>query len=212
MSAAAATTANAGGAKKGKAKLMIIIAAVLVVLLLAGGAAMFLLKKKAATAEGSEDSAPAVAHKASKVDSKHPPIFVPLDAFVVNLSDKEADRYAQIGITLEVEGAEFAEQMKVYMPSIRNGILMILAHKSSHELLERTGKEKLAGQIQREVARTMGLDIEEPEDEVEAEQALASDAEAPKAAAKPKSKSKKRKPAAEANPVHQVLFSNFIIQ
>ena len=210
MSAAAATTANAGGAKKGKAKLMIIIAAVLVVLLLAGGAAMFLLKKKAATAEGSEDSAPAVAHKASKVDSKHPPIFVPLDAFVVNLSDKEADRYAQIGITLEVEGAEFAEQMKVYMPSIRNGILMILAHKSSHELLERTGKEKLAGQIQREVGRTMGMDIEEPEDE--AEQALASDAEEPKAAAKPKSKSKKRKPAAEANPVHQVLFSNFIVQ
>ena len=46
----------------------------------------------------------------------------------------------------------------------------------------------------------------------EAEQALASDAEEPKAAAKPKSKSKKRKPAAEANPVHQVLFSNFIIQ
>ena len=205
---AAATTANAGGAKKGKAKLMIIIAAALVVLILAGGAAMFLLKKKAATAEGSEDSAPATAHKTSKIDSKHPPIFVPLDAFVVNLSDKEADRYAQIGITLEVEGAEFSEQMKVYMPSIRNGILMILAHKSSQELLERTGKEKLAGQIQREVARTMGLDIEEPEPEP----ALASDSEEPKATVTPKSKAKKRKAAAEANPVHQVLFSNFIIQ
>ena len=207
---AAATTANAGGAKKGKAKLMIIIAAALVVLILAGGAAMFLLKKKAATAEGSEDSAPATAHKTSKIDSKHPPIFVPLDAFVVNLSDKEADRYAQIGITLEIEGAEFAEQMKVYMPSIRNGILMILAHKSSQELLERTGKEKLAGQIQREVARTMGLDIEEPV--AESDPALASDGEEPKETVKPKSKSKKRKPAAEVNPVHQVLFSNFIIQ
>ena len=207
---AAATTANAGVAKKGKAKLMIIIAAVLVVLLLAGGAAMFLLKKKAATAEGSEDSAPAAAHKTSKVDPKHPPTFVPLDAFVVNLSDKEADRYAQIGITLEVEGTEFAEQMKVYMPSIRNGILMILAHKSSQELLERTGKEKLAGQIQREVGRTMGLDIEEPE--AESDQATASDGEEPEAAAKPKSKAKKRKAPVEANPVHQVLFSNFIIQ
>ena len=207
---AAATTANAGGAKKGKAKLMIIIAAVLVVLLLVGGAAMFLLKKKAATAEGSEDSTPVAAHKTSKVDPKHPPIFVPLDAFVVNLSDKEADRYAQIGITLEVEGTEFAEQMKAYMPSIRNGILMILAHKSSQELLERTGKEKLAGQIQREVGRTMGLDIEEPE--AESDQATGSDGEEPKETVKPKSKAKKRKAAAEANPVHQVLFSNFIIQ
>ena len=209
---AAAPTANAGGAKKSKTKLMIIIAAALVVLLVAGGAAMFLLKKKAATAEGSEESAPATAHKTSKIDPKHPPIFVPLDAFVVNLSDKEADRYAQIGITLEVEGAEFAEQMKAYMPSIRNGILMILAHKNSHELLERAGKEKLAGQIQREVARTMGMDIEEPE--ADPDQASTSDNEAPKATAtaKPKSKAKKRKAAVEANPVHQVLFSNFIIQ
>ena len=211
---AAATTANAGGAKKGKAKLMIVIAivitAALVVLLLVGGAAIFLLKKTAVTAEELEDSAPATAHKTSKVDPRRPPVFVPLDAFVVNLSDRQADRYAQIGITLEVEGTEFAEQMKVYMPSIRNAILMILAHKSSQELLERTGKEKLASQIRREVARTMGLDVEEPA--VESAPALASDNEAPKATAKPKTKAKKRKAAVDANPVHQVLFSNFIIQ
>ena len=208
---AAATTANVGGANKGKAKLMmVIIAAALVVLLLVGGAAIFLLKNAAVTAEDSEDNTSAIAHKTSKVDPKHPPVFVPLDAFVVNLSDTQADRYAQVGITLEVEGTEFAEQMKLYMPSIRNGILMILAHKSSQELLERTGKEKLAGQIQREVARTMGLDIEEPV--AESDQALASDGEEPKEAVKPKSKTKKRKAAAEANPVHQVLFSNFIIQ
>ena len=209
---AAATTANAGGTKKSKAKLMIIIAAALAVLLLAGGAAMFLLKKKTTGAEESEEVAPPVAHKSRKVDSKHPPIFVPLDAFVVNLSDKEADRYAQIGITLEVDGAEFAEQMKVYMPSIRNGILMILAHKNSRELLERSGKETLAGQIQREVARTMGLDIEEPEPEPDPALAASGEEPEPEVKSKSKSKAKKRKAAADENPVHQVLFSNFIIQ
>ena len=208
---AAATTANVGGANKGKAKLiMVIIAAALVVLLLVGGAAIFLLKNAAVAAEEFEDGTPAIAHKTSKVDPKHPPVFVPLDAFVVNLSDRQADRYAQVGITLEVEGTEFAEQMKLYMPSIRNGILMILAHKNSHELLERTGKEKLAGQIQREVARTMGLDIQEPA--AESDQPLASNGEEPEAAAKSKSKAKKRKAAAPVNPVHKVLFSNFIIQ
>ena len=215
MSAAAAT-ADAGGAKpaKGKKKLMIMIVGLLVVLLGGGGAAMVLLKKKAPAGEdGEEAAAPAAAeHKAAKIDLKHPPTFVPLDPFVVNLADREADRYAQIGITLQVDDAHFGEEMKAFMPAIRNGILMILSHKTSKELQDRGGKEILAGQIQREAARAMGIDIEEPDPEDDAD----ADADAPKAAEaapkpKPKKKKKKKK-AAEDNPIAQVLFSNFIIQ
>ena len=46
------------------------------------------------------------------------------------------------------------------MPAIRNAILMILAHKSAAELLERTGKEALAAEIMRESVRPMGIEIE----------------------------------------------------
>ena len=50
--------------------------------------------------------------------------------------------------------------MKAYMPAIRNGILMVLAHKTSAELLERSGKELLAAEIMRESVRPMGINIQ----------------------------------------------------
>jgi flagellar protein FliL len=215
--AAAAPPADAGAAapvKKGKKKLVIIIAAVLVLLIAAGGGAMFYLKKKAAKdAEGGDETAAAAAeHHGAKPDLKHPPTFLPLDPFVVNLADKEADRYAQVGITLELEDAKFAEAMKAFMPAIRNGILMILAHKSSRELLERTGKEQLAAEIQREAARTMGIEVEEPEalakPEAHADKAKSDDEEDEK----PKAKKKKAKKAVEPNPIRRVHFANFIVQ
>ena len=217
---AAAPTVDAGAAvpaKKGKKKLVILLAVVLLVVLAGGGGAVFFMKKKAhdaLQAQGDEGAAPTAEHAVARHDAKHPPIFLPLDPFVVNLADKETERYAQIGITLELEDAKFADDMKAYMPAIRNAILMILAHKTSAELLERSGKEKLAGQIQREAARSMGIEIEEPDDEdAEAAKPKAGDDEAaPKKSARAKAKAKSKKARAEANPVRHVHFANFIIQ
>jgi flagellar FliL protein len=209
MSAAApAIDAGVAPVKKGKKKLIMIIAAAVLLLVVAGGATLVLLKKKAAQdADGAEDSPTATqAEHGSKPDLKHPPTFLPLDPFVVNLADKEADRYAQIGITLEVADAHFAEEMKAFMPAIRNGILMILAHKSSRELLDRAGKEQLAAEILRESARTMGIDVQEP-DAVE-DKPAGDDEDKPKA----KTKKKARKAPSEPNPIKHVHFSNFIVQ
>jgi flagellar FliL protein len=223
MSAAAAPTADAGAAvpvKKGKKKLIIIIAAALLAVLLAAGATVIFLKKKAAhDAEATDDAGAQVTeHRNAKPDLKHPPTFLPLDPFVVNLADKDADRYAQIGITLEVTDAHFAEELKAFMPAIRNGILMILAHKSSKELFDRSGKEQLAAEILRESARTMGIEVEEPdaaaEKVVEADKDKTSSGvvEDEDAKPKPKAKPKARKEPLEPNPIRHVHFSNFIVQ
>ena len=208
---AAAPTADASGAapaKKGKKKLIVIALIVVVLLAVAGGAALFLLKKKAPVDGEEAETTAAHAPAHNTVDPKPPPTFLPLDPFVVNLSDKDADRYAQIGITLEVDDAKFADQMKTYMPAIRNGVLMILAHKTSQELLQRAGKEMLAGQIQREAARTMGIDIEEP---IPEDAADGPDDE-PKPTTKGKAKAKAKKKVVADNPIRKVHFSNFIIQ
>lgn len=216
MSAAAAT-ADAGAAppaKKGKKKLIIIIAAVVLLLAVAGGgAAMFLKKKAAADAEGGEDGAATSEAHSSKPDLKHPPTFLPLDPFIVNLADADTDRYAQIGITLEVEDAHYGDEMKAFMPAIRNGILMILSHKTSAELKDRPGKELLAGEILREVSRTMGITVEAPaaaeKDKGHAQAGDTAEDEEPK----PKKAKDKPKPApAESNPIKHVHFSNFIVQ
>jgi flagellar protein FliL len=201
--------ADATPVKKGKKKLIIMVAAVALVLVAAGGGAAFYFKKKAAAAAEaaetqSEEHADASAHP--KVDLNHPPVFVPLEPFTVNLADKDSDRYAQIAVTLQVEDAKFAEKMKAFMPAIRNSILMVLAHKTSHELMERTGKQALAEEIMREAARPMGIYVTEaPTAKPKAEEAHKDEGE---------DKGKKAKPAAEpvVNPIQQVHFANFIIQ
>ena len=233
---AVAPTVDAGAgapAKKGKKKLILIVAVALAVLLGGAGATVFVLKKKASAAQGAEEAAAPDAQAAARFDAKHPPIFLPLEPFVVNLADKDADRYAQIGITLELADAKFADEMKVYMPAIRNGILMILAHKNSLELLERSGKERLARQIQNEAARTMGLEIPTDADDLfetrtgtevanpaAATRAKPAPAPAPahdpasdedEPAPKPKTRAAPVKARVE-NPIHHVHFSNFIIQ
>jgi flagellar FliL protein len=104
---------------------------------------------------------------------------------------------------LQVEDSRFADEIKLYMPAVRNGVLMVLAHKTSRELLERSGKEKLAAEIMREAVRPMGIHITVEEEEPPA------DAEAADAGEKPKAK-KKAPP--EHNPVVSVNFSSFIIQ
>jgi len=205
MSAAAAPGAEVAAVPaKGKKKLIIIIAAVLLLAGVGGGGAVFMMKKKAAEAAAAadaegEDGAPAAHKKDAHKVAGAPPAFLPLEPFVVNLADKESDRYAQIGITLEIDDPKTADHLKAYMPAIRNGILMVLAHKTSAELLERKGKEALAAEIMRETVRPLGIELEEPEAE-----AAADDED------KPKKKKKKKAPV--DNPVKHVHFSNFIIQ
>jgi flagellar FliL protein len=81
---------------------------------------------------------------------------------------------------------------------------MVLAHKNSHELLERAGKEALAREILRESVRPLGIEVDDADEEDGHGKAQADDE-------KP-AKKKKKKKAAPANPVKAVHFSNFIIQ
>ncbi|HEX7440140.1 MAG TPA: flagellar basal body-associated FliL family protein [Caldimonas sp.] len=194
--------------KIGKKKFLLIGAVVLALLLVAGAGAGFWLKSRAAhAAVDAADEELASPEQVAKTDPAHPPTFLPLDAFVVNLADRDMDRYAQIGITLEVDSALFADQMKAYMPAIRNSILMILAHKTSRELLERAGKEQLADEIMRETVRPMGIDIPAPEAAAPKTAEVAP--ENPTAEVPVVKKPVRRGP---HNPVRHVHFSNFIIQ
>nr|WP_246881358.1 flagellar basal body-associated FliL family protein [Acidovorax sp. JG5] len=171
---------------------MIVIGAVLVLLVLVGaGAAWFLASRS--HAEEDDGSAPE-----RKEAVKVVPTFLPMENMVVNLADPGGDRFAQIGITLEVADAKTAEQIKQYLPSIRSGILLLTSQRTSEELLQREGKEKLASDILREVSRPLGYPVSsaKPRREVQDD-----DVEEP---------APRRK--VEKNPVQRVLFSSFIIQ
>jgi flagellar FliL protein len=227
MSAVIADPAALGDAvpvKRGKKKLLVIVAAALAFALAAGGGTIVYLKKRAAHAaaaaaeageEGSAATNEASAGASAKPDAMSPPTYLPLDPFVVNLADRDVDRYAQIGITLEVESSVFADQMRGYMPAIRNAILMIITRKTSKDLLGSSGKEELADEIMRAAVRPMGIEIAAPEPvtpaAAPAPEASGAEATAASAAASMPKKAKKRI-GTTRNPIQHVHFSSFIIQ
>jgi flagellar protein FliL len=160
-----------------------------------------MMKKRAAEAaaaaaaeEEGEDAAKhgKAAAKPSKVDLKDAPAFMPLDPFTVNLADREAERYVQIGITLELADAKAGDLLKAYMPAIRNNILLALASKTAGQLMEHEGKLALAEEVRAAALKPLGYALKPA-------QAAAS---APK----------KAKAEEEVPPIKAVHFSNFIIQ
>lgn len=201
----AAAAADAPPPAKGKKKLIIIVAAAVLLLGGGGGAALVLMKKK--PAEDSEEAAAVqkaepkakAATAAPKHDPKKPPVFAPLEPFTVNLADRETERYAQVALTLELDEPATADIVKNYMPAIRNNILMVLAHKTSAQILAAEGKTKLAGEVQRATARAMGYEVDEPEEDDDEE-------------ASTSKKKKKKKRVDVALPILAVHFSNFIVQ
>lgn len=118
-----------------------------------------------------------------------PPTFLPLDSMVVNLADPGGNRVVQLGITFQVQDAHTSDAIKVYMPSIRSGILLLVSQRTADEILKPEGKELLAQAIVEEVSGVMGYEIESHE---------AAD-----------SKKKRRR---ARNPLRGVLFSSFIVQ
>ncbi len=165
-----------------KSKKLIVIGAIVALLMVAGAAAVLFMTSKS-NADPYAEEAPA--KPAALV-----PTFLPLENMVVNLADQGGDRFAQIGITLELQDEATATLVKQYMPSIRNGILMLVSQRTTEELLQREGKEKLAADILMEVMRPLAGSMA-PYVQVEG----AND-ERPRRRA----------------PVRRVLFSSFIIQ
>ena len=186
-------------------KLLIIVAVVVLLLLMAGGGAAYVLSQRHAADEDGEEVAAAQEH----AEPASVPTFLPVDTMVVNLADPGGERFAQVGITLELADAKTAERVKQYMPSIRSSVLLLLSQRTSDELLRRDGKEKLAHDILREVSRPLGFSV--PETPSAAAPGTPDRAQAEKAKGKDKSK-KKTKADVPDNPVRQVLFSGFIIQ
>ena len=194
---------TAAGPPKSKKLLMVVGIAVLIVALAAGGAWFYVSKQRAAAMDADEEET------VTKVESKDAPTYLPLDNMVVNLADPGGEKVAQIGITFELSDAHATEKVKQYLPTIRSGILLLVSQRTSEELLQRQGKEKLAADILKEAARPFGGVEEELVDEVEKKE----EAGAKKAKIKAKTaKTAKKNKGHEAPPVQRVLFSSFIVQ
>ncbi|MEK7947848.1 flagellar basal body-associated FliL family protein [Pigmentiphaga sp. YJ18] len=88
-------------------------------------------------------AAPAAAAPASS--GKH--VFTALDLFTANLAERDNDRFAQVGVVIEVGDAKAGAALTSVIPPIRSEILLLLSAKSADELLSLKGKQALAAQI-----------------------------------------------------------------
>jgi flagellar FliL protein len=179
-----------------KSKKMLVIVVILVVVIALGavGAVLYLKKQREAAAFGDEAQPEAKQHVETG-----PPTYLPLDNMVVNLADQGGERVAQIGVTLVLQDAKAEGKVKLYLPTIRSSVLLLVSQRTAEELLKIEGKEKLAKDILREASVPFG-GIEE----VEAEADTAKNGKEPS--------SPKRRRAPVDQPIQSVLFSSFIVQ
>lgn len=210
------TDAQAPAAKGGKKK-MLIIAMAAVVLLGGGGAGAWWFLGRGEHDEAAEAAKAEEKRKAARA-------FVTLEPFVVNLADTETDRYAQVGVVLEVEGKEANAKVSERMPAVRNDILLLISSKKAQDLTSRDGKESLAGEIAVAAGRQLGWTPpderaddgdEEPPAKPARDKNSAKDSHADKAGKEKGSKPAKvakPRPAPPPNPVAQVHFASFIVQ
>lgn len=198
-----AAAAPAAGKKK---KPILLIAIIAVVLLAGGGAAAFFLLG------GKKDKGGEHAEEAAEEHAK-PPVYVTLEPFTVNLTSEGAERFLQVGIDLKVSAPDIADKVKLHLPEIKNGILLLLTSKRVEDLSGIEGKNTLRVEVRDIVNKSIGLYKEPsaPKPVIEKTEAAAEEKHGEE---KPAEDKPEEKPVAKAPKVGvtDVLLTSFVIQ
>lgn len=140
---------------KKKGKMLIIILAVVGVLVIGGGVAAYLLLSKPAAEENAKHGDEAAEGDHEGGEDEHPPVYVKLEAFTVNLADQES--YLQTEIQLLVADAKVGEKMTPRLPEVRDALIRLLSSKTGEELSRQEGKDQLATEIQKQINEVLGI-------------------------------------------------------
>jgi flagellar FliL protein len=70
-----------------------------------------------------------------------------MDPFIVNLADNSSERYLKVAMQFEVAGQKDPKALDELKPKLRDSILDILTAKSSGELMDINGKQRLRDDI-----------------------------------------------------------------
>lgn len=152
------TEAAPTAAPKKSKKLLIIAAAAVLVLVLAGGAAFFLMAKSGSHNAADEELGTEADKPKKKAGKEDQPIYVQLEPFTVNLVPEQGDQYLQVGISIDLDEPAAQERVKLYMPKLRNDVMLDLASKKPSELASKEGKEQLAAELRDKMNRILNPD------------------------------------------------------
>lgn len=133
----------AEGGGSSRKKLFVVIAIVAVLVLAGGGAGIYF----SGVMSGDD---PAAAGETEDVAAKapEPAIYVTLDPpFTVNLKGESRAKYLQIAMQVLTRDPAVEQAIKTHGPVIRNNLVLLLGDKTSQDLADRKGKERLQQEI-----------------------------------------------------------------
>ncbi len=138
----------------GKKKLIILLVVLLLLLGGGGGAAYkFLVLDK--QKDKQENKVQKIQEEIRNVENIG--IMFEVGTFVVNLADKDADRYLKVTVILEIENEQIKQEVEKRLPQIKDSITTLLFTKTSRELKTAEGVEKLKEEILRRVNAILPL-------------------------------------------------------
>lgn len=178
-----AGNAEADAGNKKKKKLILIVGLAVALIAISVGGTVIALKMLTPDSTGKKAEAP-------EETSLAPAIYFDMAPnFTINFNVNGRQRYLQAAITLLHRDPALNELLKLHMPAIRNGLVMLLSGKNFEELQTHEGKEKL---------KTEALEI--INNQLKKEQEALID---------PSEDDGDKKP---VSAVEQVLFTNFVMQ
>ena len=85
---------------------------------------------------------------------------MPLDEFLVNLADPGGDHFLKVTVNLELDKdkGKTAESLKEQVAPIRDAVLSALCSKTRDEITPIGGRDKLKGEIKKDVNAALGED------------------------------------------------------
>ena len=128
-------------------KILVLLIGVMMVLLLGLGGGLFMMWNQL-SALNAQTMANAVDEGGANGDMDHPvgPIFS-LDTFIVNLADKDGNRYLRVTMDLELGSPDMESEVTQRLPQVRNSILMILPSKRFADINTMQGKTSLRDEM-----------------------------------------------------------------
>ncbi|WP_029521954.1 flagellar basal body-associated FliL family protein [Persephonella sp. KM09-Lau-8] len=139
----------------GKKKLIILLVVLLLLLGGGGGAAYKFLVLDKQEAKKEENKAEKIQQEIKDIENLG--IMFEVGTFVVNLADKDADRYLKVTIILELSNEQVKQEVEKRLPQIKDSITTLLFTKTSRELRTAEGVEKLKEEILRRVNAILPL-------------------------------------------------------
>lgn len=178
-----AGAAEAGAGPSKKKKLLLIIGLAVALVAISIGGTIFALKMLSPAPAGGETTA------ADEKPSLAPAIYFDMAPnFTINFTVNGRQRYLQAAVTLLHRDPALDGLLKLHMPAIRNGLVMLFSNKNFDELQTSEGKEQLKAEALEIINNQLKKEQE----------ALAAASEGDD-----------KKPVAK---IEQVLFTNFVMQ